>query len=132
MVRKLYVSIAELVLHVLYTKARGGHWLSTRQAIFPDFSFPKAIELAEVLSEAGLPMKALAGLRRINLDGLRWRVFDAKGQVLGLLASQIAVVLQGKDKPTYTPHIENGDMCIVLNEKDISVTGRKMTDKIYY
>ncbi|EES01903.1 hypothetical protein BDA96_03G419500 [Sorghum bicolor] len=76
--------------------------------------------------------KALAGLRRINLDGLRWRVFDAKGQVLGRLASQISVVLQGKDKPTYAPHVENGDMCIVLNAKDISVTGRKMTDKIYY
>ncbi|KAF8737241.1 hypothetical protein HU200_014182 [Digitaria exilis] len=56
--------------------------------------------------------KALAGLRRINLDGLRWRVFDAKGQVLGRLASQIAVVLQGKDKPTYAPHVENGDMYI--------------------
>nr|XP_034594914.1 50S ribosomal protein L13-like isoform X1 [Setaria viridis]TKW18247.1 hypothetical protein SEVIR_5G419600v2 [Setaria viridis] len=79
-----------------------------------------------------LLLKALAGLRRINLDGLRWRVFDAKGQVLGRLASQIAVVLQGKDKPTYAPHVENGDMCIVLNAKDISVTGRKMTDKIYY
>ncbi|CAM0885599.1 unnamed protein product [Alopecurus aequalis] len=76
--------------------------------------------------------KALAGLRRIDLDGLRWRVFDAKGQVLGRLASQIATVLQGKDKPTYAPHVENGDMCIVINAKDISVTGRKMTDKIYY
>jgi ribosomal protein L13 len=52
--------------------------------------------------------------------------------VLGRLASQIAVVLQGKDKPTYAPHVENGDMCIVLNAQDISVTGRKMTDKIYY
>ena len=48
------------------------------------------------------------------------------------MASQIAVVLQGKDKPTYAPHVENGDMCIVRNAKDISVTGRKMTDKIYY
>uniref|UniRef100_A0ACD5XH62 Uncharacterized protein n=1 Tax=Avena sativa TaxID=4498 RepID=A0ACD5XH62_AVESA len=76
--------------------------------------------------------KALAGLRRIDLEGLRWRVFDAKGQVLGRLASQIATVLQGKDKPTYAPHVENGDMCIVVNAKDISVTGRKMTDKIYY
>ncbi|KAG8093684.1 hypothetical protein GUJ93_ZPchr0012g20442 [Zizania palustris] len=66
--------------------------------------------------------KALTGLKRINLDGLRWRVFNAKGQVLGRLASQIIVVLHGKDKPTYTPHIENGDMCIVLNAKDISVT----------
>ncbi|KAJ3687263.1 hypothetical protein LUZ61_016427 [Rhynchospora tenuis] len=75
--------------------------------------------------------KALAGLRRINLDGLRWRVFDAKGQVLGRLSSHIATVLQGKDKPTYAPNREDGDMCIVLNAKDISVTGRKMTHKFY-
>ncbi|WOL05220.1 hypothetical protein Cni_G13947 [Canna indica] len=75
--------------------------------------------------------KALAGLRRINLEGLRWRVFDAKGQILGRLASQIATVVQGKDKPTYAPHQEDGDMCIVLNAKDVCVTGRKMTHKFY-
>lgn len=60
MVRKLYVSIAELGLHVLYTKARGGHWVSTRQAIFPDFSFSKVMELAEVLSQAGLPVVSVS------------------------------------------------------------------------
>ncbi|XP_049406804.1 uncharacterized protein LOC125870413 isoform X2 [Solanum stenotomum] len=77
-------------------------------------------------------MKAtLAGIKRINLEGLRWRVFDAKGQVLGRLASQISTVIQGKDKPTYAPHREEGDMCIVLNAKDICVTGRKLTDKFY-
>ncbi|CAN6449170.1 unnamed protein product [Victoria cruziana] len=76
--------------------------------------------------------KALAGLRRINLEGLRWRVFDAKGQVLGRLASHLSTVLQGKDKPTYTPYREDGDMCIVLNAKDVCVTGRKLTDKFYY
>ncbi|KAL2892535.1 50S ribosomal protein L13, partial [Bienertia sinuspersici] len=75
--------------------------------------------------------KALAGLRRIDLDGLRWRVFDAKGQVLGRLASQISTVLQGKDKPTYTPNRDDGDMCVVLNAKDIGITGRKLTDKYY-
>ncbi|OAY25578.1 50S ribosomal protein L13 [Manihot esculenta] len=75
--------------------------------------------------------KALAGLRRINLEGLRWRVFDAKGQVLGRLASQISTVIQGKDKPIYAPYRDDGDMCIVLNAKDICVTGRKMTDKFY-
>ncbi|KAA3454230.1 50S ribosomal protein L13, chloroplastic [Gossypium australe] len=62
--------------------------------------------------------KALAGLRRINLEGLRWRVFDAKGQVLGRLASQISTVIQGKDKPTYAPNRDDGDMCIVINAKD--------------
>lgn len=80
---------------------------------------------------SGNMKKALAGLRRINLEGLRWRVFDANGQVLGRLASQIATVIQGKDKPTYTPYREDGDMCIVLNAKDICVTGRKMTNKFY-
>nr|GEY28053.1 ribosomal protein L13 family protein [Tanacetum cinerariifolium] len=75
--------------------------------------------------------KAVAGIRRINLEGLRWRVFDAKGQVLGRLASQIATVVQGKDKPTYTPNRDDGDMCVILNAKDICVTGRKLTDKFY-
>ncbi|GAB4853784.1 hypothetical protein Ancab_017977 [Ancistrocladus abbreviatus] len=82
-------------------------------------------------SFSGNMKKALAGLRRINLEGLRWRVFDAKGQVLGRLASQLSIVLQGKDKPTYTPNHDDGDMCIVLNAKDVSVTGRKLTDKFY-
>ncbi|KAM0957917.1 hypothetical protein ACFX13_023672 [Malus domestica] len=76
--------------------------------------------------------RALAGLRRIDLDGLRWKVFDAKGQVLGRLAAQISTVIQGKDKPTYAPNRDDGDMCIVLNAKDVCVTGRKMTDKVYY
>ncbi|KAL4281609.1 hypothetical protein GQ457_03G031710 [Hibiscus cannabinus] len=76
--------------------------------------------------------KALAGLRRIDLEGLRWRVFDAKGQVLGRLASQISTVIQGKDKPTYAPNRDDGDMCIVINAKDVCVTGRKLTDKVYY
>ncbi|XP_021890337.1 uncharacterized protein LOC110808962 [Carica papaya] len=80
----------------------------------------------------GNSKKALAGLRRINLEGLRWRVFDAKGEVLGRLASQISTVIQGKDKPTYAPNRDDGDMCIVLNAKDICVTGRKLTDKTYY
>lgn len=80
---------------------------------------------------SGNMKKALAGIRRIDLDGLRWRVFDAKGQVLGRLASQLSTVLQGKDKPTYAPNRDDGDMCIVLNAKDICVTGRKLTDKFY-
>lgn len=53
-------------------------------------------------------------------------------QVLGRLASQISTVIQGKDKPTYAPNRDDGDMCIVLNAKDIYVSGRKPTDKIYY
>ena len=53
-------------------------------------------------------------------------------QVLGRLASQISTVVQGKDKPTYAPNRDDGDMCIVVNAKDVCVTGRKLTDKVYY
>lgn len=53
-------------------------------------------------------------------------------QVLGRLASQISTVVQGKDKPTYTPNHDEGDMCIVINAKDVCVTGRKLTDKFYH
>ncbi|KAF8378912.1 hypothetical protein HHK36_030261 [Tetracentron sinense] len=60
MVRKLYISISDLGLRVLYTKARGGQWISTKQAIFPDFTFPKASELTEALSDAGLPLVAVS------------------------------------------------------------------------
>ena len=52
-------------------------------------------------------------------------------KVLGRLASQISTVIQGKDKPTYTPYREDGDMCVVLNAKDVCVTGRKLTNKFY-
>ncbi|XWS54336.1 hypothetical protein CRYUN_Cryun10bG0081200 [Craigia yunnanensis] len=55
-VRKLYVFIAEFGLRILYTKARGGQWISTKQAIFPDFAFHKAHELVEALCDAGLPL----------------------------------------------------------------------------
>lgn len=56
MVRKLYSFIADSDFHVLYTKARGGQWISTKQAIFPDFTFYKATDLVEALSDAGLPL----------------------------------------------------------------------------
>ncbi|WOK94827.1 sacsin [Canna indica] len=56
MVRKVYACIADLGIPVLYTKARGGQWISTKQAIFPDYNFPKAVELTEALAIAGLPI----------------------------------------------------------------------------
>lgn len=59
MTRKLYSGIADLGLQVLYTKARGGQWIPTRQSIFPDFCFSKATELNEALTEAGLPLVSL-------------------------------------------------------------------------
>ena len=61
-----------------------------------------------------------------------WQVMDATGQVLGRMATQIAKTLQGKDKPTYTPHILTGDYVVVVNASRIRVTGRKPTQKLYY
>ena len=61
-----------------------------------------------------------------------WYVVDAEGQTLGRLASQIATVLRGKNKPTYTPHMDCGDNVIVINADKIKVSGKKMDQKIYY
>lgn len=61
-----------------------------------------------------------------------WRVIDASGQTLGRVARDIAVALQGKDKPTYTPHVITGDHVVVLNADKVRVTGRKPLQKMYY
>jgi len=61
----------------------------------------------------------------------RWYIVDAEGQTLGRLASQIAYVLRGKHKPTFTPHMDMGDYVIVINAEKIAVTGKKETDKVY-
>lgn len=61
-----------------------------------------------------------------------WLLVDAEGQTLGRLASKIASVLRGKHKPEYTPHTDTGDYVVVVNAEKIAVTGKKMTDKMYY
>lgn len=61
-----------------------------------------------------------------------WHLVDAKGQVLGRLATQIATKLIGKHKRDYTPNVDGGDYVVVVNAADIAVTGKKMSDKIYY
>ena len=61
-----------------------------------------------------------------------WRVIDVSGMVLGRVAKDIAVALQGKDKPTYTPHSLTGDFVVVVNASRIRVTGRKLEQKTYY
>ncbi len=61
-----------------------------------------------------------------------WRVFDATGQTLGRISRDISVALQGKDKPSYTPHTLTGDFVVVLNASRIRVTGRKLLQKTYY
>jgi LSU ribosomal protein L13P len=62
----------------------------------------------------------------------KWYVIDASGQTLGRLASEIAKILRGKNKPTYTPFIDTGDYVIVVNADKIKVTGKKMLQKKYF
>jgi large subunit ribosomal protein L13 len=61
-----------------------------------------------------------------------WQVIDADGQVLGRLATQVAALLQGKHKVTYSPHLDMGDFVIIINASKIRLTGKKVDDKIYY
>ena len=61
-----------------------------------------------------------------------WYVIDAEGMSLGRLATKVATVLRGKNKPTYTPHIDGGDFVIVVNASKVNLTGNKLDDKIYY
>lgn len=62
----------------------------------------------------------------------KWYVVDAEGCTLGRLASEVANVLRGKNKPIYTPHVDCGDYVIVVNADKIKVTGKKLDQKIYY
>ncbi|GAB4074331.1 50S ribosomal protein L13 [Barrientosiimonas marina] len=62
----------------------------------------------------------------------KWLVVDAEGKRLGRLSSEIASILRGKHKPTYTPHVDGGDNVIIINASKVELTGKKLTDKIYY
>jgi large subunit ribosomal protein L13 len=62
----------------------------------------------------------------------RWYVVDAEGQNLGRLATRIADTLRGKNKPQFTPHVDTGDFVVVVNAEKITVTGKKLDEKIYY
>ena len=62
----------------------------------------------------------------------KWYVVDAEGKTLGRLASEVAKVLRGKNKPIFTPHIDTGDYVIVVNADKVKVTGKKLDQKIYY
>jgi large subunit ribosomal protein L13 len=62
----------------------------------------------------------------------KYHLIDAKGKVLGRLATEVATILMGKNKPTYTPHIDGGDFVVIINTDLIEVTGNKAEDKIYY
>jgi len=62
----------------------------------------------------------------------KWYVVDAEGLVLGRLAAEVSKRLRGKHKPMYTPHIDTGDHIVIINAEKVRLTGRKVTDKVYY
>jgi large subunit ribosomal protein L13 len=61
----------------------------------------------------------------------KWYVVDAEGKTLGRMASEVAAILRGKNKPTFTPHVDCGDYVIVINAEKVQVTGKKRQEKIY-
>lgn len=74
----------------------------------------------------------MSSIQRISARGSRlWHIVDAKNQVLGRLTSQIAHLLMGKHKPTFTPSVDSGDYVVILNARDVALTGKKRTAKLY-
>ena len=78
----------------------------------------------------GKPMKSF--MASPSTIERKWYVVDATGLTLGRLASEVAKVLRGKNKPEFTPHVDTGDYVIVINAEKIAVTGKKLDQKIYY
>jgi large subunit ribosomal protein L13 len=78
-----------------------------------------------------IDLKKLGEPNSNAIDFRGWRIVDADGQVLGRLAEKIANVLRGRDKPTFTPHLDGGDFVIVINAEKVRVTGKKETNKFY-
>ena len=70
--------------------------------------------------------------KNIDQNKKSWYVFDASNQVLGRLASRIAILLTGKHKPTFTRHVDTGDFVVVVNAEKVALTGKKLSDKTYH
>ena len=66
-----------------------------------------------------------------DVEGKKWYIIDAEGKRLGRLATSIATIIRGKNKPTFTPHMDTGDFVIVVNAEKVAVTGKKSSQKLY-
>ena len=62
----------------------------------------------------------------------KWYMIDANGEILGRLAVKVATIIRGKNKPTFTPHVDTGDYVVIVNAGKVRLTGNKLKDKIYY
>ena len=74
----------------------------------------------------------MAKKEEITDEDRDWYIVDAKNKPLGRVATRVATILQGKHKPTYTPHVDTGDFVVVLNAADVKLTGNKAEQKSYY
>jgi len=70
--------------------------------------------------------------RKEDFEERGWFLIDAQGQILGRLASEVASILRGKNKPVFTPHVDTGDFVVVINAEKIKLTGKKWDQKMYY
>jgi large subunit ribosomal protein L13 len=77
-------------------------------------------------------MRTFVAKPEIAQDTRKWWIIDANNQPLGRLASRVAVLLRGKHKPTFTPHVDTGDFVIVINASQVRLTGKKASTKKYY
>jgi large subunit ribosomal protein L13 len=101
------------------TESNANHFKSTKTIIFYGFNLGGKLMRTTFMANA-------------NTIERKWYVIDAEGKTLGRLASEVASILRGKNKPTFTPHVDTGDNVIILNASKVELTGKKLTDKIYY
>lgn len=85
--------------------------------------------IRKVVKEEVKPMKTF--MAKAEEVQRKWYVVDAEGKPLGRLASEVAAILKGKNKPTYTPHVDTGDYVIILNAEKVALTGNKANKKVY-
>jgi large subunit ribosomal protein L13 len=91
---------------------------------------PFIYDSVDLILTGGTPMNSfMANPAKVER---KWYVVDATGYTLGRLASEVAKVLRGKNKPVFTPHIDTGDYVVIVNAEKIKVTGKKLDQKIYY
>jgi large subunit ribosomal protein L13 len=77
-------------------------------------------------------MKSTYFPQKNDTPNRQWHLIDAKGQVLGRLATRVATLLRGKGKPTFTPYLDEGDFVVIINAADVKLTGKKLDQKVAY
>lgn len=77
-------------------------------------------------------MKSYIQRNEDALESRKWILVDAEGAALGRLASEVASIIRGKNKPTFTPHVDGGDFVVVINAEKVKLTGAKLDTKVYY